>query len=91
MFPNQPQAPQGPMGQPPVGSPMKPEGDGGGGQADPAAIKQQLKALMQQAKKIADANGIDFNEVVAEVSGNASRSDAPRPPSPPMGQPMMGG
>lgn len=55
-----------------------------GEQPNPDAIRQQLKMLLTQAKKIADQNGVDFADVVSEVEGNKTRSDVPlpRPPKP---------
>jgi hypothetical protein len=80
MMPNQPERP------PAVNNPMKPEG---GQEKD--AIKQQLVQLLNQAKRMAQQNGIDWESVMAEVSGKGVSSDVPRPPAPSMGQPMMGG
>lgn len=65
---------------PPVGPPM-----GGppqeGGQANPEQIKQKLVQLLQEAKKIAEANGIDFAAIVQQVAGGGgSRPSAPPPP-----------
>lgn len=68
----------GPGGVP---SPMKPEGGPG-----KDAVAQQLRALLTQAKSIAEANDLDFGQIVSEIEGAKVR-----PPSPPMGQPQMGG
>lgn len=90
MLPNQAPPPSPMQPRPGVASPMSPGAAGDDG-VPKDAIKQQLKMLLSQAKKIADSNGINFSDIVAEISGNVTRSDAPRPPSPPVGGPMMGG
>ena len=92
MLPNRPAQPPSPtpqipinQGPPPsVGSPMKDE-------PEKDEIKQQLTMLMNQAKKLADQNGIDFQEIVSAVAGNTVSSDRPRPMSTPVGAPSMGG
>lgn len=58
-------------------SPVKPEGD-----ADKEAIKQQLIGLFKQGQKVAQANGLDFYEIISEVEGNKVKASAtlPRPP-----------
>jgi hypothetical protein len=82
MLPNRPmggmEGPQVPVGP-------RPEA-GMNDQVPPDQIKQQLVALVTQAKKIADDNGVNFNEVLSEVEGNKVRSDRPlpRPPAPSM-------
>jgi hypothetical protein len=50
----------------------------------PDVVKKQLTMLLKKAKEIADQNGVNFSEVVAEVEGNKSKSDVPlpRPPAP---------
>lgn len=71
----------GPGGTVPVGPGPKasPEGEG-----SPEQVKQQLKMLLTKVKEIAEQNGIDFSEVVAEVEGSKIKSDVPlpRPPTP---------
>lgn len=88
-MPNSPMGPSGPpMGGPPgAGAPMPPPGgppgaDGGGG--DPEQIKGQLVMLLKKAKEVADANGVDWNEIMSAVQGNKIKSDVPlpRPPGP---------
>jgi hypothetical protein len=66
----------------PVQSPMKPEPGG-----DQELVKRQLVSLLQQAKKVAEANGIDFNEVMSEMNGKTVSASATMP-RPPMGGPM---
>lgn len=53
---------------------------------NPDQIKAQLKMLLKKAKEIADQNGVNFSEVVAEVEGKGVKSDVPlpRPPKPEM-------
>jgi hypothetical protein len=74
--------PGGPGGVVPVGP--GPEAQGGGEQMSPDVVKKQLTMLLKKAKEIADQNGVNFSEVVAEVEGNKSKSDVPlpRPPAP---------
>jgi hypothetical protein len=77
--------PTPPMGMPSAGSGMKPEAsDLGGAEVGPEEIKSQLVGLLTQAKKMAEANGVEWSSVLSEVSGNASKSSAsvPRPPRP---------
>jgi hypothetical protein len=61
-----------------------PPGAGQGG-GNPEQIKGQLIMLLQKAKEVADANGIDWNEMMSELEGNKARSDVPlpRPPAGP--------
>lgn len=40
-----------------------------GGQPNPEMIKRKLIELIQQAKQVAEQNGIDFNEILSAVSG----------------------
>jgi hypothetical protein len=71
------------MREPPVGNPMKPGADQG--QPRPEEIKQQLVSLLKQIKQAAESNGVDWNEMVQEVSSNVSKAGAtlPRPPGMP--------
>ena len=55
------------------------------------AIEKQLLALLNQAKKIAQSNGLNFDDILSKVSGNVSEARVPRPASMPAGQPQMGG
>jgi hypothetical protein len=76
--------PMGPeSGGPPPGGPgaMPP---GAGAEGNPDQIKGQLVLLLRKAKEMADANGVDWNDVMAEVEGNKSKAEVPlpRPPSP---------
>lgn len=69
-------------------SPMKPEGE-----PDKNAIKMQITSLLKQAQKVAQQNGLDWNELVAEMSSSevgAARTP-PRPPRPEMMPPGMPG
>lgn len=64
------------------------------GEPDKNAIKQQLVNLLRQAQKMAQANGIDFSEVLSELSTSESQSSRtlPHPPrSDMMGGGMPGG
>ena len=76
--------PQKPMMGPPSGGAGMPPGAGEGG-GSPEQIKGQLVMLLQKAKEVADANGVDWNEVMSEVQGNKAKADVPlpRPPSAP--------
>ena len=82
MMPNPMQGPPapGPGGNVPVGPGPKAEPGGG----NPDQVKAQLKMLLSKAKEIADANGVNFSELVAEIEGNKVKSDVPlpRPPGP---------
>ncbi len=81
--------PMGPSaGGPPPGGPggagAMPPG-AGQGQGNPEQIKGQLVMLLQKAKEVADANGVDWNSVLSELEGNKSKADVPlpRPPAAP--------
>jgi hypothetical protein len=81
MLPNPMQGgPAGPGPGVPVGPGPAASPDGG----NPDQIKMQLKMLLKKAKEIADQNGVNFSEVVAEVEGSKVKSDVPlpRPPAP---------
>lgn len=79
----------------PMNKPMGPSGPGPGttvgpspaaqGGENPDAMKQQLVMLLTKAKQVAEQNGLNFSDVVAEVEGNKSKSDVPlpRPPAGP--------
>jgi hypothetical protein len=82
MLPNQPMSPNMPPGGPGPGVPVGPGPEVGPEGGNPDAIKQQLIQLLKQARKVAEANGIDFNAVVSEIAGNKVRSDAPLPRPP---------
>jgi len=79
MLPNEQPQPQQPVV--PVGPGPAAQGEEGN---NPEAIKQQLVMLLTQAKKVAENNGVNFEEVLAQVNGNKVKSDVPlpRPPSP---------
>ncbi len=82
MMPNQPM-----NSNPMMGAGSVPVGPGpatGAGGANPDTIKRQLVQLLSQARKMAEQNGVDWNAVLSEVSGNKVRSDIslPRPPIP---------
>lgn len=84
------------MGPGRQGPPMKPGADmmGGGSEAaSPDDVKRQMVGLLKQIKQAAEANGVDWNEVLSEVEGNKSKASAtlPRPPAPPAGMPPMMG
>lgn len=55
-------------------------------QPNPDTMKQQLVMLLKKAKEMAEKNGVNFSDVVAEVEGHKSKSDVPlpRPPAPGM-------
>jgi hypothetical protein len=78
-----PQGPEGP-GSVPVGP--GPGAQSGADQPSPDTIKAQLKMLLTKAKQMAEANGVNFSEVIAEVEGNKVKSEVPlpRPPAPGM-------
>jgi hypothetical protein len=83
MMPNPMQPPSGGPGPGvPVGPGPKVGPEGG----SPDEVKAQLKMLLSKAKEIAEANGVDFGAVVAEVTDSKIKSDVPlpRPPSPPV-------
>ena len=75
-----PPAGPGPGVQVGPGPAASPEG------GNPDQIKQQLKMLLKKAKEVAEQNGVNFSEVIAEVEGKGVRSDVPlpRPPKPEM-------
>lgn len=77
--------PMGPAAGPGPGVPVGPGPGAGPEEANPDTVKQQLVMLLNQAKKIAEQNGVDFSAVLAEVEGNKSKADVPlpRPPSSP--------
>jgi len=83
MLPNQPQGigPGAGAMRPPVGpggpGPGTPVGPQEG--ANPDTVKQQLVMLLNKAKQVAEQNGVNFSDVLAEVEGNKSRSDVPLP------------
>jgi hypothetical protein len=76
------------MPSPDMGAPVpvgpSPAAQGGADQPNPETMKKQLVMLLSKAKEMAEANGVNFSEVVAEVEGNKAKSDVPlpRPPSP---------
>lgn len=75
--------PGGPMGPGGGPGPMSPgEGGGPGEGGNPDEIKKQLVMLLSKAKQVAEANGVNFGEVVSMVEGNKSRSDVPLPRPP---------
>lgn len=98
MFPSNPMSPAGMSGPAPVAPATKP---GTEGAPDPKEIKSQLVGLLKQAKQMAEQNGLDWNEISAEVSGKAvtSSPSVPHPPKPEFqvqssagkAMPMMGG
>jgi hypothetical protein len=67
----------------PGGGPQVPAGPGGQDQPNPDTIKKQLVMLLTQAKKMAEANGVNFNDVISAVEGEKGKADIPmpRPPS----------
>ena len=74
-------SPAGPGGP----GPGVPVGPGQGAQgANPDTVKQQLVMLLNKAKEVAEQNGVNFSDVLAEVEGNKSKSDVPLP-RPPVG------
>src|SRR5678816_1805233 len=83
MFPQNPNAGPmpGPMGPSPVTPVTKP---GVEGSPSPDEMKRQLVGLLKQAKQMADANGLDWNEISSEVNSKAVSSSVsvPHPPSP---------
>lgn len=72
----------GPGGGPGVPVGPSPAAAGGGDQPNPDTMKKQLVMLLSQAKKMAEANGVNFSDVVAEVEGAKSKSDVPLPRPP---------
>lgn len=66
-----------PVGPGPAASP-----EGG----NPDQIKAQLTMLLKKAKEVAEQNGVNFSEVIAEVEGAKIKSDVPlpKPPKPEM-------
>ena len=86
MLPNQPMPPNqggpGPGVQVGPGPKASPEG------GNPDQVKMQLKMLLTKAKEIAEQNGVNFSEVIAEVEGNSVKSDVPLP-RPPKAQPPI--
>lgn len=87
MMPMNPMGPNGgPVAMPPGGPESGPLPPGAGAEGgDPEQIKGQLVMLLQKAKEVADANGVDWNEVMSEVEGNKVKANVPlpRPPSAP--------
>ena len=83
MMPNMP--PTGRPSEPTQGAPVpvgpNPGATGPGGGQD---MEKQIVMLLSQARKMAEENGLDWNDIMAKVSGNKVRSDIPmpRPPSP---------
>ena len=67
--------PQAPGGAPPAG-----------GRPSPENVKQQIIQVLQAAKMAAEESGLDFAQLVAEVSKGGAGS-APPPPAP-AGPPM---
>lgn len=79
MMPNPQQGPAGPMPAPVPGPGGQGSGEGG---ANPDEIKSQLVMLLSKAKEVAEANGVDFKEILAMVEGNKVKSDVPLPRPP---------
>jgi cytochrome c1 len=81
------------------GGGMKP-GSTEPGAPSPDQIKQQLVGVVKQLKQVAQANGVDWQEVVSSAEAGAPRAPTgpgmgaagPVPsPRPPMGSDMGGG
>ena len=81
MMPN-PMPPSGGPAGPGPGVPVGPgpAADPEGG--NPDQIKAQLKMLLKKAKEVAEANGVDFGAVVAEVTDSKIKADVPLPRPP---------
>jgi hypothetical protein len=73
-----------PMGQPPMGGPTPPAGgpppQGGGD------LKSTIIQLLTQAKKAADAGGLNWMQLVNSVGGGGAGAGTPPPPAPPAGK-----
>lgn len=62
----------------PSSNPQAPQGGGGD-------VKAQLISVLKQLRAAAEQQGINFQELVAEVmGGGAGQQTPPRPPSVPM-------
>ncbi len=79
-----------PQGGPPGAGPGVPVGPGAVGpeEPNPDTIRAQLVMLLKKAKEMAEKSGVDFHDVVAEVEGNAVKSDVPLPRPPSAAPPM---
>jgi hypothetical protein len=74
-------------GGPGPGVPVGPGPGAAPGGESPDAIKGQLVMLLKKAKEMAEANGVNFSDVLAEVEGNSVKSDVPLPRPPGGGMP----
>jgi len=72
---------------PPTGATPAPEG--GSPEINPAELESMLTEVLGRVKQIADQNGLDFNALIASISGGAPAETgmAAPPMSPPMGAP----
>ncbi len=86
MMPNSPAN----AGSPPGQTPGQPS------QVSPQEVKQQLIMLLTKAKQLAEANGVNFMEIVQAVmkggmSGGQDMSQPSAPPPPPGAMPSQAG
>lgn len=74
---------------PPMGGMQEPPSPpSGGGMPSEADIRPMLIKVLQKAKTMAEGAGLNFDELVAEVSGGGE-SLAPTAPRPPSSLPQM--
>ncbi len=76
--------PNGPMGGPAGAPPMAPGGEGG--QPDPKMIEGEIVKMLQEARRVAQQAGLDWDQLLMKVqrpSSPAPRMPAGGPPAPP--------
>lgn len=84
MLPNMPTPePAGPM--------MGPPGGGAEGAPGPGEIRKMLRQVIVNAKRLAEENGLNFAELVAEAESGAPEPPGPAMAGPPGGMPSPAG
>jgi hypothetical protein len=76
-------------------NPVKPGAmsQGEQGSPDPGEVHKQIVGVLEQVKRVAEQNGLDWSSIVSEVEGKQMKASAtlPKPPKAEMGMSSMGG